>query len=459
MTELTPALLAALATARHPDDAFMRFDEFLGGLPMGVPLFSLFAANPPLMTLVAGLMGDAPRLAQHLARHPTVLYGVLGRDFHAALPSAAELAADLDAVLADTDNDQGAVLDAARRWTNDRRFQVGVHTLQGWIDPSQAGQAFADIADCVTGRMARLVEQELAAAYGAIPGGEWCVIGMGKMGGREMTATSDLDLILIYDAPPEVEDSAGPRALPVSTWFARFTARLVTALTAQTGEGALYEVDMRLRPSGNKGPIATSLESFRRYQAEAAWTWEHMALTRARVVAGDAAVTAKVEAAIHATLATRRDPDKLKADVADMRRRMAETHKAKTRWEVKYWRGGLVDIEFVVQYLQLAHAREHPEILERNTGAALARLSHAGCLTQTDSDALETAWRLCSAVQMVLRQTLAGDFNEATAPAGVKDLLARAAGVGDFRSLGDRLEDCTALAFEVFERVVENPPS
>jgi glutamate-ammonia-ligase adenylyltransferase len=298
------------------------------------------------------------------------------------------------------------------------------------------------------------VEADFARAHGSVPGGGWCLLAMGKMGGREMTATSDLDLILVYDAPADIEESDGPRKLAVATWFARFTQRIVTALSAQTGEGALYEVDLRLRPSGNSGPIACSLESFRRYQAESAWTWEHMALTRARVVTGDATLSASVQDIITEVLRRPRDPVKLRTDVAEMRERMAKEHPATTRWEVKHLRGGLVDVEFTAQYLQLLHAHTHPGILSVHTREALGRALSAGVLDRPGHDALVEAWRLWSEVQLVLRQTIAGAFDERTAPRGLRDVLVRAAGLTDFKTLRDRMDDCAAAALEVFQRVV-----
>ena len=454
LTELTPALLAALGTTTAPDDAFMRFDEFLGRLPAGVPLFSLFYANPSLLELVAEIMGDAPLLAEHLARHTSLLDSVLQAHFFDPLPPQAELEAELAKALTEADDFQ-QVLDISRRWANDRKFQVGVLTLRTIVEATEAASALSDIAASVLAQLGPRVEEEFARAHGRIPGGAWVILAMGKAGGREMSATSDLDLILIYDAPPEAEDSDGSRPLATTTWFARLTQRMVSALTAKTGEGTLYEVDMRLRPSGNSGPIATSREAFTRYYDEAAWTWEHMALTRARVVAGDSGLAATVQSAINTVLQRQRDPAKLVFDVSDMRERMAKEHKAGSGWEVKHRRGGLVDIEFVAQYLQLAHAAEHPLILSTNTAQALENAAACGVLERSDKDCLIEALKLWSAVQTVLRQTIAGGFDEASAPRGLKDVLVRTAGLTDFKTLTDRMDDCAAAAHEVFVRLID----
>jgi glutamate-ammonia-ligase adenylyltransferase len=456
LTELTPALLGELATTANPDDAFMRFDGFLAHLPGGVPLFSLFYSHPSLLGLVAEIMGDAPRLAEHLSRHSNLLDSVLQARFFELPPPAEELTMELDRALAEA-GDVQEILDISRRWANDRKFQVGVLTLRNLIDADQSARALTDIADAVISRMLPRVEDEFARAHGRVAGGAWTILAMGKMGGREMTATSDLDLILVYDAPDPNAESDGPRPLAVPTWYARLTQRLVNALTAPTGEGTLYEVDMRLRPSGNSGPIASSLASFERYQREAAWTWEHMALTRARLVAGDPALGERVAAIIHDTLTRRRDPAKLLTDVAEMRERMAHEHKTDSRWDVKHRRGGLVDIEFTAQYLQLAHAAAHPAILANNTSDVLVRAAAEGVLECCDRDTLLEAWRLWSAVQTVLRQTIAGAFDERTAPRGLKDVLVRAAGYVDFKTLTDRMDDCAAASHEVFQRLVADP--
>jgi len=456
LTELTPTLLDALAATAAPDEAFLRFDEFLRGLPAGVALFSLFHANPTLLELVAEIMGDAPLLAAHLARYPVLLDAVLQAGFFAPPPDRATLAASLGRALAPADDFQ-YLLDLARRWTNDHKFQIGVLTLRGVISPAEASRALSDLAEAVLAEIAPRVEAEFAQTHGRVPGGAWVVLAMGKAGGREMSATSDLDLILVYDAPEEADQSDGARPLAVSVWFARFTQRLINALSAKTGEGILYEVDMRLRPSGHSGPVASSLEAFRRYQAEAAWTWEHMALTRARVVAGDAGLAQRVETVRRDTLTRRRDPLRLLADVAEMRERIARSHKPASGWDVKHRRGGLIDIEFIAQTLQLAHAADHPEILAANTAEALNRARAAGLLGEGDAQTLDEALTLWIAVQTVLRQTLPAGFDEASAPPGLKSLLVRAAGVGDFKSLVDRMDECADAALAVFESRIAAP--
>ena len=199
-----------------------------------------------------------------------------------------------------------------------------------------------------------------AHAAGALPGGGAVVIAMGKLGGREMTAASDLDLILVYDFDAAAMHSTGSRPLAPTHYYTRLTQRLISALSSATAEGTLYEVDMRLRPSGQQGPVAAQLSTFIEYQANEAWTWEHLALTRARVVAGPPELKARVEAAIHAALTKPRDRAKVAADVHEMRQRIAKEKGTENIWELKQVRGGLVDLEFIAQYLQLVPRRRAP---------------------------------------------------------------------------------------------------
>jgi glutamate-ammonia-ligase adenylyltransferase len=288
-----------------------------------------------------------------------------------------------------------------------------------------------------------------AVAHGTVPGGEMTVLGLGKLGGREMTVTSDLDLILIYDAPEPVEASDGPKPLPVSTYYMRLWQRMVNALTALTPEGALYEVDMRLRPSGTKGPLATSFAAFRRYHAESAWTWEHMALTRARPVAGSPGLAERVMAEIRSILVQPRDAERLVVDVADMRSRIAGQHRRPPTWDAKHRRGGLIDIEFIAQYLQLRWAHQCPEILRQNTGAALGALGRAGALDAGAAEELDRALTLWRNVQGLLKLTVEEPFDEIAAPPALRAILARGAGAIDFERLKS---DMSAAAAEVRAR-------
>jgi [glutamine synthetase] adenylyltransferase / [glutamine synthetase]-adenylyl-L-tyrosine phosphorylase len=456
LTELAPELLRIFGATPHPDAALRRFDQFLSHLPGGVQLFSLFQANPGLLALVADVMAGAPRLAEQLAQRPALLDGVLAQGFFAKLPDRAGLAADLAGVLAGAANYEDT-LDVLRRWAGERRFQVGVQLLRCVLDGEEAGNALADIAETVLAALLPAVEVEFARRHGRVPGGAFAVIGMGRLGSREMTLASDLDLILIYDAPPASLSSDAAQPLSVSAYYARLSQRLIGAITAPTAEGPLYPVDMRLRPSGSSGPIASSMLSFDRYQRESAWTWEHMALTRARPIAGDAVLRRRIAETVDAVLHSPRDPGQLVVDVADMRRRIAAEHPRPSPWDLKNRRGGLIDLEFIVQYLMLRAAATSPLILRRAAAEALPALGRAGILAPEAEHELRDALALLRQVQAVL--TLIGEDarRDGTFPEPDAATLSRCAGAVDFAHLVADITAATARVRKWYERLIDAP--
>jgi glutamate-ammonia-ligase adenylyltransferase len=294
----------------------------------------------------------------------------------------------------------------------------------------------------------------MVRAHGHVPGGAAAVIAMGKLGGREMTAASDLDLILVYDFDAAAVLSSGVKPLAPIHYYTRFTQRLISAFTAPTAEGILYPVDMRLRPSGQKGPVATQLSGFVHYQASEAWTWEHMALTRARVVSGPPALRAAVAAAIRDVLLKPRDLAKTAADVRAMRARIAKEKGTRDPWELKQVRGGLVDLEFIAQYLQLVHAPAHPPILSQNTVEALERMAQAGVLDPGARDVLLPAARLLNNLTQVLRLCLDDPFDPGKAPHGLRSLLARAGNAPSFAQLEAELIAREAEVAALFDRLI-----
>ena len=454
LTELAPALLAAFGRSPNPGVALLRFDQFLARLPGGVQLFSLFYNNPPLLDLMAEIMGAGPRLADEVARRPGLLDGVLTEGFFDPLPPGPALAAELGALL-DGARHYEDLLGLVRRWVGDRKFQVGVQLLRRRLDGEAAGGALADIAEAALAALLPRVEAEFAASHGRIAGGALVVLGLGKLGSREMTATSDLDLILIYDSPAEDIVSDGARPLGALAYYARLSQRFINALTVLTGDGNLYEVDMRLRPSGAAGPLASSLAAFRRYHDELAWTWEHMALTRARAVAGAPDLAENAMAAVRAVLCRPRDPIRLAADIAEMRRRIADQHRAPPAFDLKHRRGGMIDIEFIAQYLQLRHAAETPEVLRQNTRAALLALRDAGKLDPADAATLTEALTLWRNVQSLFKLTVDEPFNERAATPALRAILAGAAGAADFAALNQRMDEAAARVRMLYDILIE----
>ncbi|MGZ9034252.1 MAG: [protein-PII] uridylyltransferase family protein, partial [Rhodospirillales bacterium] len=454
LTELMPFLLKALADAPDPDAAFVTFDRFLNSLPAGVQLFSMFHARPELLRLVIHVMGVAPGLATTLARRPAVLESVLAADFFREPPSTADLQIELDGALARA-RDHEEMLDLSRRWAAERNFQVGVLSLNRLIGTSEAQIAWSNVADAAVRALLPRVQAEFAKIHGWLTCCDLAVVAMGKLGSREMTVGSDLDLIFVYTTPAPDKTSDGPRPLPASQYFARLSQRFINALTAPTAEGRLYEVDMRLRPSGKAGPIATSLASYQRYHEEESWTWEQMALTRARVIAGPPTLTVEIDRSIRAALTRRRDADALRADVADMRARIERERRARSLWDVKYVRGGLVDIEFIAQYLQLRHAHDAPQVLSTNTMDALNALAAAGVLAPNAADELIEALGLWQQIQARLRLAFA-DPLAAESEEGVKVLHEAFRDIAgpDMASLTSRMEVTAAAVLARFREIV-----
>ena len=453
LTELMPALLKALAATGDADQAFLAFDRFLGGLPAGVQLFSLLKANPRLLDLIATILGTAPRLAEQLSRRPKVLDAVLERNFFDALPTAAEIEEIIAATIpADTPLDEA--VDRTRIVGKEQSFRIGVRVLSETVSAVDAGIAFSNLAGLLLGRLHEAVATDIAARHGAIAGGRSAVIAMGKLGGREMTAASDLDLILVYDHAPGSEMSDGARPLSANQYYARLTQRLIAALTAPTAEGTLYDVDMRLRPSGSKGPVAASLESFRAYHRDSAWTWEKLALIRARVICGDQSLAAELTDAIETALCVPRDARLTRADVLAMRRLMLREMGGARLWDIKQVRGGLVEVEFLAQTLQLIHAASNPAILDTNTYAALGKLAAAGHLRQAEAQALREACALYHRITQVLRLCVSGAYDPATSPAGLNRIVASAAAAPDIGATEALLAETQARVAGIFDELI-----
>jgi glutamate-ammonia-ligase adenylyltransferase len=424
MATMLPMILRRLAAQAQPDETFVRFDRFIAAQPTGVQLLSLFQHNPALLDRVAAVLGASPRLAEHLALYPASLEGLLWPD--EGEPPARQLHARLkDARLLED------VIEITRRAVKAENFAVSVAVMEGRLDADAAGERHAAMADAALAAILPPVMADFEARFGKVRGGSMVVVALGKAGGREMMAGSDLDLMLIYDHPASVTESSGARALPASQWFIRAAPAYVAAVTAPGVEGRLYEVDMRLRPSGNKGPVAVSLASFRRYHAEDAWTWERMALTRARVVAGPKALTAKVEAAIAEAIVRAGDPATVRADAASMRTRMLRDLPPDGPWDVKLRPGGQIEVEFIGQALQLMHARNHPEVCHPTLRIALRRLADAGALPDDDAALLIHADHVWRTIQGMLRIVAGRSVGEVLSDASARPLLAatRAAGL------------------------------
>ena len=451
LTELTPALLEAFGKTRKADKALMRFDQFLAGLPAGIQLFSLLQSNPSLLKLLATIMGAAPRLAEIITRRPHVFDGLLDPALLAELPDRAYLSARLAAFI-ENSVEYEEVLDRLRIFTAEQKFLIGVRLLAGAIDATRAGKAFSDLADLTIGAALDAVQAEFARRHGRVPGGRVAILGMGKLGSRELTAGSDVDLILLYDHDADIEESDGSKPLAPSHYYARMTQRLIAAVAAPTAEGVLYELDLRLRPSGNKGPVATNVDAFKKYQRGDAWTWEHMALTRARAVAGDPEFAAEIETEVAEILALPRDPKKIAAEAGEMRALIEEEKPPRDLWDIKLVRGGLIDLEFIAQVAVLTRQVEGKG-RATGTAATLARLSPSFADSQTKQE-LTDAYALYLALTQMIRLCLTGPFEKDDSPPGLIDLLLVATDLPDIKVLGAHLKETAGTVRGAFNRLL-----
>ncbi|APG83864.1 glutamate-ammonia-ligase adenylyltransferase GlnE [Sinorhizobium americanum CCGM7] len=454
LTELTPELLRVFGESRRADEALLRFDQFLSGLPAGIQLFSLLGSNPGLLSLIVNIMSSAPRLADIIAARPHVFDGMLDPGLLAELPTRDYLAPRIASFVAGAHHYE-EVLDRLRIIAAEQRFLIGIRLLTGTISGLQAGRAFTDLADLIIAAALEAVLGEVRSAHGHFPGGRVAVVGMGKLGSHELTAGSDVDLILLYDYDGNAHQSEGAKPLDPTRYFTRLTQRLIAALSAPTAEGVLYNVDLRLRPSGNKGPVATRITAFAKYQREEAWTWEHLALTRARCICGDKSLMGEAEAIFAEVLSQKRDIAKVRKDVDEMRDLIDKEKPPNDIWDFKLIPGGLVDIEFIAQYLALvAPAKgEIPPPAGTHTMEALKALG-AALMDANDRDMAVEALALFTEVSQIVRLCIDGDFDPKEAPAGLVDLVCRAGDYPDLKHLEADIRRFSKAVRGIFQSVL-----
>ncbi|TDH61376.1 bifunctional [glutamine synthetase] adenylyltransferase/[glutamine synthetase]-adenylyl-L-tyrosine phosphorylase [Dankookia rubra] len=455
LTALMPTLLAAFGRQSNPDQALVRFDTVLSRLPAGVQLLSLLHRNPALLDRIAFLLGAAPQLAEHLARNPAALDGLLAGG--GVSPGAADPAAGLPALVKDARHLEEA-MDAARRLATARKFEIDAAALEGVIDADTAGELRSDLADAAIAALLPRITADFAERYGRVPGGALAVLAMGKLGSREMLPGSDLDLVLLYDHDPEATGSeGGRRSLAPSEYFLRLAPQVVSAITAPGAEGRLWEVDMRLRPSGNKGPVAVRLSTFEAYHMTEAWTWERMALTRARPIAGPPAMRRRIAELLRAAVTRPGAADTALTDAVAMRQRMLRDLPPEGPWDLKAMPGGLIEVEFIAQALQLRHAAGNPKVLATTTRVALARLRDAGVLPAEEAAALIRADRLWRTVIGLVRLTH-GRSRDPALPAPAAAALLRAtaplllAPAVDLGGLRAQMAETARVVRAIFER-------
>ncbi len=436
LTELLPALLSTIAEAGNPDDALMRFDNFLSRLPSGVQLFSLLRNHENLRSLLVALMASAPRMADAVIHRAHVMDGLIDPAFANDVRRREILLGKIESFFADA-RDYQEVIDRARIIGQEQMFLIAAGLLAGTIDAVRAGEQFTTLAEALLGKLFDAVRREFEKRHGVVPEARVALLAFGKMASREMTARSDLDFIMLYDLG-KADESNGEKPLPASQYFARLTQRLIAAVSAPTSEGVLYEADMRLRPSGNAGPLATGLKGFIQYHHESAWTWERLALSRARVVYADAGLGEVIEAAVAEILARPRDVNRTIDDVLAMRALMGKERPPRHPFDLKLTAGGLVDVEFIAQSAQLV-AGSTIAAPQASTAVVLRRLAETGLVPE--GLRLAEILEVYSTVLQVMSAALADPFNDVGWTPAFRELLAQRTNMPTFDRLAGDIRD------------------
>jgi len=437
---MLPVLIDALAEAPDPARAMNRFEDLVDRLPSGVNLYRLLAARPGLTQYLATILSHAPALAEQLGRRPELFDGLIDASAFEPAPSVEALAAHF--ARADRrDEDYQLLLDRVRRRVNEARFALGAQIVLGRTDPIEAASGYARVAEAAIRVLAAAAVAEFETAHGRVPGAELTIIGLGRLGGGALTHASDLDLIYLFSGDHEAE-STGPKRLRATDYFNRLAPRVSSALSVATAAGPLYEIDTRLRPSGTDGMLAISIATFADYQCGKAWTFEHMAMTRARPVYGPAATQAELAAILDGVLRLPRDPATVADDAARMRGDIARHKPAKGPFDIKLGAGGLVDLEFAVQTLQLSFH----EGLAPDFAAAIEGLVRANRVPAETID----HYRLLHRLLVVLRLVAP---NSAEPPEASRALVARACCAADWPELLARYDAARQSVAALWRRV------
>jgi len=445
---LKPELLSRLARTAKPAESLLALDGFLAGLPAGVQLFSLFEANPHLMDLLVDIVGTSHALAGFLSRNSGVFDAVIGGSFFEDWPGGDVLRQELEAVLA-LEEDYETQLDTARRWCKEWHFRIGVHHLRGLLDAKVAATQYSELAEAVIQALLPRVIAQFSIKHGSPPGTGPMVIAMGSLGAGQINAQSDLDIIVVYD-PQDVETSQGRKPLATRSYYARLTQALITALSAPMSQGRLYEVDMRLRPSGNKGPVATSWPAFTHYQENEAWVWEHLALTRARGVAGVPSLLQDFERFRRSVLGRETKKEGVLREVAQMRDRLASAKTPTGIWDAKTGAGRMMDIELLSQAGALL-----TKSAQRDVASGLDQAVAAGWLDAADAVVLQDSYALYWSVQTAARLLSSGVLDQEALGEGGAQFLSRSADYGNLAELEQALKTAYQTCAAIISRSIQ----
>ncbi|WP_208437553.1 bifunctional [glutamine synthetase] adenylyltransferase/[glutamine synthetase]-adenylyl-L-tyrosine phosphorylase [Bartonella taylorii] len=451
LTELTPALLKAFGATKRADEAMLCFDSFLQGLPSGIQLFSLLQSNPSLLEMLVLIMGAAPRLAEIITRKPHVFDGMLDPTIFSELPTKTYLEKRLECFLEGVLSYE-EILDHLRIFADEQRFLIGIRILNGAITGERAGFAFTALADLMIAKTFSAVRKEFSRLHGNVKGGRVGILGMGKLGSCELTAGSDVDLILLYEHDEDAEISDGEKPLYIPQYYTRLTQRLVAALSTLTSQGVLYAVDLRLRPLGNKGPVAVSFQFFKKYYRREAWIWEHLALTRARGIAGDHDFLQKLENEVCEIISFSRNKKDVAKAVCEMRTLIEKEKPPENRWDLKTMPGGIMDLEFIAQFALITHVIAFQ--IGATTADTLSLLPNSFLNNSFISD-LRYAYGLYTNLSQIMRLCLNASLDPNDMPLGLSDLLLNSVGEPDLLRVEKLIEETGQSVCSVFTHIMK----
>ncbi len=450
LTKLMPAIISTFAKSPDPDMAFIRFDKFLSRLPEGSQIFSMLYVNPSIMELLAEVMGGYPEIAENLSRNTALLDYVLAPEFYDTLPDLEDLEDKLQNHIANIES-LDEIIEAVKDWANDRKFRVGVQFIKNELSSEDLFLALSNIAEAVIKTLIKEVGKDFERIYGKTTGGKFACIVLGKFGSRELTFQSDLDIFFIYDFSEEEEFNSN---IDAATYYIRLANKIVFALSAITRTGRLYEVDLRLRPLGESGPIATSFKTFDEYynpnkKEGSAWVWEYMTLTRARVISVNEDFQSDVSNLITKKLTHKWDSDFLQKEAGFIYKKFREhRNKKKTgKLDVKNSTGGIFDLEFMLRFLQLKNMFEYPDIYSPSTVQAIKSLGEKNVINDQELQELQKAFNLLTNVQNILRIT-----SESKVTGYTEDVLCKITSSQNMLDLNKKLEFAMTTVKNLFNK-------
>ncbi len=456
ITELTPAILNAFAKTPSPDYAFRKFDEFLSRLPASAQLFSLFQATPNLISLIAEIMGTSLYLSEMLSRKPTLLDALLYPNFFKGLPSADDLHYEVNEALKNVD-DFDEKYEVIRRFVHERQFQAGVQLLKNITTVDVVGAFLSDLAQISLTQITDIAKQQFEKEYGKFAKNEFAILAFGKFGSKSLGLNSDLDIVFLYDAADEDERSNGSKSFLPNVYYIRFSQRLISAITTISDEGRLYEVDTRLRPHGVNGPIAINIEGFDEYYRHSAWRIEFLSLIRARVVYGSFAMVAKVNEIMKSNILSfaAKSYDDFARKVVDIRKKIAEQYNPNNIFDIKHARGGLMDLEILIQYLQVQNAHIHTDVITQNSLEALNSLKKHVIIDIHEYVILSEALTLYLNYQQYAWLLCNNKVNDENTPERLREMLAGYLRLSGYKEMEEKLRQTSDSVYKLYKEKLE----